>query len=87
MRPGQQQRYHFHLERGDEVLIDVEGRVLPDAQSIEQAALNEARHLISHDVLEGRIDLGSSIRVVDAANCSMLTIRFADAVTIEGSAQ
>lgn len=74
--------YYFHLCNGSDVLLDPEGRDLSSRQEVELATLSEARSIISHDALEGRIDLLYHINVHDAAGSTIHTLKFADAIAI-----
>ena len=74
--------FYFHLRDREDVLLDPEGRELADAEAIAQAALREARAIISDDALAGRIRLDQQIEVHDAAGRIVHRLPFADAVEI-----
>jgi hypothetical protein len=84
--------YYFHLRDGVDVLLDEEGRQLESLASVADAALVEARSIISADAHAGHIRLDQRIDVEDEARTIVHTIEFADAITIvpagprEGSA-
>jgi hypothetical protein len=80
-------RYYFHLRDGVDVLIDEEGRQLESLDSVAQAALVEARSIISADAEAGHIRLDQRIDVEDEARTIVHTIEFADAVTIVPAAE
>ena len=75
-------RYYFHLRDGVDILIDDEGRQLESLASVANAALIEARSIISADALAGHIRLDQRIDVGDEARTIVHTIEFADAVAI-----
>src|SRR5436190_21773279 len=57
--------YYFHLANGGDSLIDPEGRDVDDPSLIRAAALRDARNMMSHDMLDGAINLGFAIQVRD----------------------
>jgi hypothetical protein len=75
-------RYFFHLRDGSDVLLDPEGRRITDPTTIPELALEEARSLMSHEVLDGRIRLDQRIEVEDEAGAVVHALEFADAVQI-----
>ncbi len=74
--------YYFHLRNGEDVLLDPDGREMATLHEVERAALSDARSVISHDALEGRIDMSYRIDVVDAAGLTVHSLGFAEAVEI-----
>ena len=77
--------YYFHLRNGEDILLDEDGRELLSMREIEVAALQEARAIISHDALQGRIDLAYHIDVQDGSGEMLHSLRFGDAVEIAGN--
>ena len=77
--------YYFHLRNGEDILLDEDGRELLSMREIEVAALQEARAIISHDALQGRIDLAYHIDVQDRSGETLHSLRFRDAVNIAGN--
>jgi len=75
-------RYYFHLADGHDALIDPDGREVADPQQIGALALHEARAMISHDALAGRIVLDQYIEVRNEAGKLVHQLSFHDAVTI-----
>jgi hypothetical protein len=75
--------YYFHLCNGSDVLLDPDGRDLASLGEVEECALSDARAIISHDALDGNIDLGYHIDVQDKGGRTVHTLRFRDAVTIK----
>jgi len=80
-------RYYFHLRDGVDILIDEEGRQLESLTSVANAALIEARSIISADALAGHIRLDQRIDVEDEARTIVHTIEFANAITIVPAAR
>ena len=74
--------YFFHLRDGIDILLDPEGRELTGPDGIAEAALKEARSIISHDAMIGRIILNQHIDIEDEFRNVVHTLRFADAVEI-----
>jgi hypothetical protein len=74
--------YYFHLVNGGDSLIDPEGRDMTDASMIPAAALRDARNILSHDMLDGEINLGCAIEVRDDTGGLIYDLSFHDAVTI-----
>lgn len=74
--------YYFHLRDGVDILLDHEGRNLSGLGPVADAALKDARSIISDDAKEGRIKLDQRIDVEDAAGSVVHTLGFAEAVEI-----
>jgi hypothetical protein len=75
-------KYFFHLRDGEDVLLDPEGMELADAEAIAAQALFEARSILSHDVMNGRIHLGQRIDVETAEGVIVHSLPFSGAVEI-----
>lgn len=75
--------YFFHLCDGRDSLIDPEGQEVADASLIAGAALKEARAMISHDALGGKIKLEQSIEVRDDSGKLIHQLAFRDAVRLD----
>ena len=76
-------RFFFNLY-DDGATIDEVGVELPDLAAAHEAALEEARAVISEEVRRGRIDLSHRIEVEDEARRPVLMLPFSAAVQIEG---
>lgn len=76
-------RFFFNLF-DDGATIDEVGVELPDLAAAHEAALEEARAVISAEVRRGRIDLSHRIEVEDEARRPVLMLPFSAAVEIEG---
>jgi len=75
-------QFFFHLRDGHDVLLDGEGIELAGLEAAAAQALKEARSLISHDALEGRINLRQRIEVEAPAGTVVHRLEFVDAVEI-----
>lgn len=73
---------YFHLRDGQDTVLDPDGRRLDSASAIAEAALLEARAIVSADALGGAIKLDQRIDVVDRAGAIVHSLPFADAVEI-----
>ena len=76
-------RFFFNVY-DDAAVIDEVGLDLPDLAAARQAAVEEARAVISEEVRNGRIDLAHRIEVEDEARRPVLVLPFSAAVEIEG---
>ena len=77
-------RYHFNIRNGSGFTIDEEGLDLFSETDARAQAVRGARSLMSAEVLEGMLDLGGQIEVTDDLNGAVLTVRFRDAVRVQG---
>lgn len=75
-------RYYFHLVDGSDTLLDTEGRELDGAYAIAEAALAEARGILSAEVRTGELRLDQTLEIVDAARGVVHRLRFIDAVKV-----
>lgn len=76
--------YYFHLRDGHDTLLDPDGRDLSGPEAIAQAALAEARALVSDEARLGRIRLDQRIEVEDAGGQVVHRLPFGQAVEITG---
>ena len=74
--------YYFHLRDGADVLLDPEGRELDGGDAIADAALLEARGILSDDAQKGQLMLDQVIDVEDSAGRIVHRLQFADAIAI-----
>ena len=72
--------FYFHLVDGEDRIIDPEGRDVADASLLPALALYEARSIMSHDILVGRLRLDQSIQVRDSDGEVVHELAFRDAV-------
>ena len=79
--------YYFHLRDGVDILLDPEGRQVDTPSGIAEAALREARAIISEDAKKGCIDLGVRIEVEDEFRNVVHSLSFGDAVMIVPASQ
>lgn len=73
-------RYYFHLIDTDGCVEDTEGEEFDSVELAQATAIKTARSLIAHGVLEGRLALRPSIRVVDEAGGSVFKLPFVEAL-------
>lgn len=78
-------RYYFHLKDHVNRVLDVQGQVIDDEDEVYRAALKEARAIISHEALDGSINLDQQIEVKDEGGQSIHILSFADAVKIKSA--
>jgi hypothetical protein len=76
-------RYYFHLYN-DLTVMDMEGQLLPDLEAARANGIKEAREMMMDTVREGRIDFSHRIEIADHSGDIVATIRFGDAVRVEG---
>ena len=76
-------RFFFNVY-DDGATIDEVGVELPDVAAAREAAVEEARAVISEEVRRGRIDLSHRIEVEDEQRRPELLLPFSAAVEIEG---
>ena len=76
-------KYYFHLY-DDMVVMDEEGSELPDLAAASERAVANAREMACAEVMEGHLNVAHRIEVADEAGAVQLTVRFADAVKLEG---
>ena len=74
--------YYFHLKDGVDTLIDAEGVELDGVEAARTSALLQARDIISHDAIQGTINLAQRIDVFDHADTLVCSLKFEDAVEI-----
>jgi len=77
-------RYHFHIRNGLGFIADEEGLELSSEKDARVQAIRGARSLMSAEVMEGMLDLAGQIEVTDERNDEVLTVRFRDAVRVQG---
>jgi hypothetical protein len=75
--------YFFHLYN-DVVVLDEEGRALPDLAAARANAIREAREMMLDAVAEGRINLSHRIDIADEAGTVVGSVTFGEAVRVEG---
>ena len=74
-------RFFFHLY-DDAVVLDPEGRELPDAAAAEEEAIRSAREMACAEVVDGHLGLNRRIEVTDAHDAPVTTVRFKDVVKL-----
>lgn len=78
--------YYFHVHHGPDTLLDPEGQNLSGLARVELAAMREVRALLSHEVLQGHIDLSQRLEIEDVAGNVVYSLTFAEAVEVFGLA-
>lgn len=76
-------RYFFDLINGIGRTHDEDGIELPDLAAARERAIAEARPIMAHEVLQGRLDLGGRIVIRSASGEVLLELWFDEAVEIE----
>lgn len=76
--------YFFHLHECADALIDPEGKELPDAVAAHRHAVQEARHIMSAEVLEGRLCLACHFEIHDADQALVKLVPFREALAVTG---
>ena len=74
-------RFFFHLF-DDTVVLDEEGRELPDAEAAKQEGISNARQIACAEVMEGHLGLNHRIEVTDVNDSPVATITFKDVVKL-----
>ena len=75
-------RFFFHLY-DDFIVLDEEGSDLVDVGAARRDAIRSARSIMAEQLWHGRLNLGHRIEVEDENGEPVLTLTFADAVTVE----
>lgn len=83
-KPFRMDRFFLHLHECGTLVEDEEGRDLPDAAAARDAAIKEARHVMSDEVLHGRLCLSCCIVIEDAEHVEIGRVPFKDAVVLSG---
>ncbi|MBW0006309.1 MAG: hypothetical protein JO335_01215 [Sphingomonas sp.] len=75
-------QFYFHLRDHKERLLDPQGREIRSLDDIPQIALDEARGIMSQDILAGKLDLRQRLEVEDKLGKIVHSLRFSDAIKI-----
>ena len=75
--------FFFHLHDGVDQLLDEEGIELIDLETVKSQSLREARSLMAHEVLEGRLNIGQRLDIRDAAGELVHSLEFKDALRVQ----
>lgn len=76
-------RYFFDLVNGIGRTHDEDGAELPDLAAARKRAIAEARPIMAHEVLQGRLDLSGRIDVRGQSGEILIEVGFDEAVEIE----
>lgn len=75
-------RYFLNLTNAHGPLKDEEGIEAPDLERARIVATDNVRGALSHEVLEGKLDLRGHIDIVDTEDQILATIPFNEAVQV-----
>jgi hypothetical protein len=78
-------RYHFDLHDGAGLVVDEEGRELPDLAAVRREAVKGIRSVVSAEVERGTLDLTGRLVVRDGGGAEVLVMTFDEALAIAGS--
>jgi hypothetical protein len=76
-------RFYFNLHNGLGFAPDEEGRELSNLEHALEEAVKGARSLLSADVLDGQLDLGGRIEVMDGQGELVSVVQFKNVLHIE----
>ena len=76
--------YHFHMRGGEDRSLTPDGVQLADLDAAKIEALRNAREIMAHDVLMGRLDVNLYIDVRGDEGELVYSLSFRDAVTVVG---
>lgn len=74
-------RYFFHLYNHLEVR-DEEGKQLPDLEAAKAFAIENARDVMTSNIVQGEICLSHRIEIEDAQGVLVAVVYFRDALTV-----
>lgn len=74
--------YYFHLRDGRHDLLDTEGVDCPHRKAAAAKALQQARCILSHDMIDGALDLSQRIDVENRKGKVVFSQSFGDAFSI-----
>ncbi|HEY0626582.1 MAG TPA: hypothetical protein VGD10_07590 [Allosphingosinicella sp.] len=74
--------YFFHTRIGEDYLEDPEGLDLRDLAAAHRTAIRIARTQMAEEVMDGRLDLGSTVEVMDGGGETAFVLRFSEAIDI-----
>lgn len=77
-------RFYFNLHECGTVTPDEEGAVFSDTGLLRERAVQEARAIMSAEVVEGRLCLGCNIEVMDEGGRIVLDVPFREALAVSG---
>ena len=74
--------YHFNLHNSLGLILDEEGRELPDLEAARDEAIKGVRSILAGEVLEGQVDLRGRLEITDEGRKTVLVLAFAEAVEV-----
>ena len=60
-------RFYFHLQVGDQIVPDDEGKELPDLSAAEHEAIEAARELLAEAIRSGKPEVPEAFVIADEA--------------------
>lgn len=85
MRSDRLPRFYFHVHDHAGVTTDLDGREFPDLMAAQREAIKGVRSILGYEVSKGLIDLTGRIEIAAPDGGVLLTIAFADAVSLRTS--
>ena len=82
-RFGAMLRLFLHIQDGEGLLHDEEGRVFESVDQARAAAVCSARELLCETLSQGVLDLKGWIDIADEAGTKLERVRFSDVVEIK----
>ena len=76
-------RYHLHLINAHIDADDSEGYDLPSLDDARTRAINGIRDVLREELLKGVLDLRGRIDIENSSGTVLMTVPFAEAVTIK----
>lgn len=77
--------FHFHLINAHVDADDLEGHDLPSLDEARMEAVHGIRDFLSEELRRGTLDLRGRVDIEDEAGAVLMTIPFADAVSIKAA--
>ena len=70
-------RFYFHLQVGDQIVPDDEGKELPDLSAAEHEAILTARELVAEAIKSGRPEVPEAFVIADEEGREIDTVPLA----------
>lgn len=75
-------RFHLNLKNSSVDATDEEGVEAADLDGARSQAIAGIRGFLSHEVINGILDLRGRIDIADSSGTMLMTVAFSDAVTV-----
>jgi len=69
-------RFYFHLQVGDQIVPDDEGKELPDLSAAEHEAILTARELVAEAIKSGRPEVPEAFVIADEEGRALALVPF-----------